>query len=439
MKILVIGQGGREHAICWKLQQSNKVTALYCAPGNGGIAAIAKCVEIKETDFEALAAFVEQEKIDLTVVGPENPLVEGIVDFFQAKGLKVYGPSKAAAMLEGSKAFAKEIMLKYGVPTAAYARFTEAAEALAYLDKQKAPIVIKADGLAAGKGVVVAQTITEAKAAVQDMLQDGKFGTAGSQVIIEEFLSGEELSLMAFVDGETVIPMVPAQDHKPVYDNDKGPNTGGMGTYSPVPQFDQAQVDRAVQDILLPVAKAMVAEGKPFQGVLYAGLMMTAAGPKVIEFNTRFGDPETQVVLPRLATDLVDIFLATVEHRLDQLEVSWKDQAVVSVILASPGYPESYPKGLAIHGLDPATAQIMQQDNQFASTLSAEELQQIMIFHAGTKMIENSLVTSGGRVLAVTGQGDTLEQARERAYAAVNQVNFQDMHYRKDIALKAFK
>lgn len=426
MKVLVIGQGGREHAICWKLSQSPKVDQVYCAPGNGGIAAIAKIVPLKESQVGELIQFVQENQIDLTFVGPEQPLTEGIVDQFEQAGLRIYGPSQAAAIIEGSKTFAKDLMKKYNIPTARYEVFTTEKEALEYLEQEQTqiPIVIKADGLAAGKGVVVAQTLAEAKQAVQDMMGGAKFGQAGYQVVIEEFLQGEELSLMAFVDGETVLPMVSAQDHKRVYDGDEGPNTGGMGAYSPVPQFGERDVQQAVQSILLPTAKAMVAEGRPFRGILYAGLMMTAEGPKVIEFNARFGDPETQVVLPRLQTDLVDVLEASLDGTLGDLRLEWSEDSVVTVVLASQGYPLEYPKGLEITGTE---------------RLLDQEQEGIFLFHAGTKQEGEKLVTSGGRVINVTAKGSTIQTAREKVYQALENVRFEGRQYRRDIGMKALK
>jgi phosphoribosylamine--glycine ligase len=422
MKVLVIGQGGREHTLVWKFKQSPRVSKVYCAPGNGGIASIAEIVPYKENQIKELIQFVKEEGIDLTFVGPENPLLDGIVDQFEEAGLRIYGPSKSAAIIEGSKSFAKDLMKKYNIPTGNYEVFTSKEEALAYLDQQGAPIVIKADGLAAGKGVVVAQTLEEAKQAVQEMMAEAKYGEAGHRVVIEEFLSGQELSLMAFVDGEVVVPMVPAQDHKPAYDGDRGPNTGGMGAYSPVPQMSEAEVEDAVQTVLLPTAKAMIQEGRPFTGILYAGLMMTTEGAKVIEFNARFGDPETEVVLPRLKTDLVEIIEATFDHKLDQLQVEWSEQAAVTVVLASEGYPNAYPKGRAITGAE--------------QWLEKEDT---VIFHAGTKKEDSQLVTSGGRVLAVTGLDKDLASAKAKAYQAIESIHFEGMHYRKDIGAKALR
>lgn len=420
MKILVIGQGGREHAIVWKLAQSPRVERIYCAPGNGGIAGLATLVPISVSDFSGLAQFAKDEGIDLTVVGPEDPLMDGIVDFFEARELPIFGPNKAAAIIEGSKTFAKELMQKYNIPTAEYAVFTNYEDAVRYVEEKGAPIVVKADGLAAGKGVTVAQTVEEAKEALRFIMVEEGFGKAGAQVVIEECLVGQEMTLLAFVDGETVKPMVPSQDHKPVFDGDRGPNTGGMGTYSPVPQFDESVVEQVVEQVLVPAARAMVAEGRPFRGVLYAGLMITEAGPKVIEFNCRFGDPETQVVLPRLESDLLDIFLATVQGELDQLEIRWKSDAAVCVIMASGGYPGSYEKGKEIRGLD-------RVDDE-----------QVVVFHAGTRRVDSgAIVTDGGRVLGVTALAPDLSQARDKAYAAVEKIEFDGAHYRKDIGQKA--
>ena len=422
MKILIIGQGGREHALAWKFKQSPRVQKVYCAPGNGGIGTVAEIVPLKETQIAELIQFAKENQIDLTFVGPENPLLDGIVDQFQEAGLRIYGPNQKAAIIEGSKSFTKHLMKKYNIPTGDYEVFTSADEALAYLDGQQAPIVVKADGLAAGKGVVVAETIDQAKQAVNEMMAEAKFGEAGHRVVIEEYLSGEELSLMAFVDGDVVIPMVPAQDHKPVFDGDKGPNTGGMGAYSPVPQMSSEQVEQAVQTILLPTAKAMIEEGRPFTGILYAGLMMTEKGPQVIEFNARFGDPETEVVLPRLKTDLVDIVEATLDHRLDQIQVEWLEDAAVTVVLASEGYPEAYPKGRTITG----TEQWIDQEA-------------VVVFHAGTQEQEGQLVTSGGRVMAVTAIAKDLSEARDKAYEAIKTIHFDGMHFRTDIGAKALK
>ncbi|WP_088830670.1 phosphoribosylamine--glycine ligase [Paenibacillus tyrfis] len=417
MRILVVGGGGREHAICWALKKSPKVTELYCAPGNGGIASVAECVPIQVNQFEEIAQFAIDHTIDLVVIGPDDPLSEGIVDHLEAKGLTVFGPRQNAAIIEGSKVFTKQLLRKYNIPTAAYESFERYEDAVAYLRRQQSPIVIKADGLAAGKGVVVAQTLDEAEKALHDIMVAKVFGESGNQVVIEEFLTGQEMSILSFVDGETVCPMVPAQDHKAVYDNDKGPNTGGMGTYSPLPHIPQAVIDESIETIIKPTAKAMVAEGRPFRGVLFAGLMLTPNGPKTIEFNARFGDPETQVVLPRLKTDLLDIFLAAVNGRLDQMEIEWSEEAAVCVILASEGYPASYPKGLPIEGL--------------------EDVQESIVFHAGTAVKDGAIVTNGGRVLGVTALGRDIAEARAKAYADADRIRFQGKHNRTDIAKKA--
>lgn len=424
MNVLVVGQGGREHAIVWKLAQNPKVNNIYCAPGNGGIAELAECVSIDVNDFPRLAEFARQRDVDLTVVGPEDPLLNGIVDYFRERDLRIFGPNRDAALIEGSKAFAKEIMRKYGIPTADYSSFDNYEEALAYIRSKGAPIVVKADGLAAGKGVTVAETLEEAEEALAFIMKEKGFGEAGARVVIEECLRGQEMTLLAFVDGETVKPMVPSQDHKPVYDGDKGPNTGGMGAYSPVPQIDDSIVQQVIEEVLHPTAKAMVAEGRPFRGVLYAGMILTENGPKVIEFNARFGDPETQVVLPRLETDLLDVFMAVTEGKLAELELKWKDEAALCVIMASGGYPGSYEKGKEIHGLE--------------SVVSQED---VVVFHAGTRQEQPGSghlpVTSGGRVLAVTALGCTLEEAQQKAYQAVEHISFAGAHYRKDIGNKA--
>ncbi len=420
MRVMVIGRGGREHAILWALRKSPKVTALYCAPGNGGISSIAECVPIQENRFEELSRFALDHAIDLVVVGPDDPLSDGIVDYMEDKGIAVYGPRKNAAIIEGSKVFTKRLLKKYGIPTAAYESFDNYDEALAYLRRQGAPIVIKADGLAAGKGVIVAATLEEAEKALHDMMVAKVFGAAGNQVVIEEFMQGQEMSILAFVDGHVVRPMVPSQDHKPAFDGDKGPNTGGMGTYSPLPHIAPSVVEQAIETIVKPAAAAMVQEGRPFRGVLYAGLMLTADGPKTVEFNSRFGDPEAQVVLPRLKTDLLDIMLATLDGRLQDVEIEWSEEAAVCVIAASEGYPGSYRKGLPIDGLD--------------------EVKESLIFHAGTALAEDGrLVTNGGRVLGVTALGKTIAEAREKAYADIRRIRFTGMHYRTDIAQKALQ
>ncbi|MFC4075610.1 phosphoribosylamine--glycine ligase [Salinithrix halophila] len=419
MQILIIGGGGREHALAWKLKQSPRVKKIYCAPGNGGIASVAECVpELAVDDAEGLARFAKEKQIDLTVVGPEAALLAGVVDAFEAEGLTIFGPNREAARVEGSKRYAKELMIKYGIPTGAFRAFSEAGEALAYVREQGAPIVIKADGLAAGKGVTVARTLEEAEEAVKRIMEDRAFGEAGAEIVVEEFLAGQEISLMAFVDGETVRPMVVAQDHKPVFDGDKGPNTGGMGAYSPVPQISDSIVERAVVEILQPMAKGMAVEGVRYRGVLYAGLMVTEEGPKVIEFNARFGDPETQVVLPRLADDLAPILWATAGGSLNEVALTWKDEAAVCIVMASGGYPGPYAKGAVITGLPADT-------------------EQGVVFHAGTELRKGNVVTAGGRVLGVTALGTSLQEARKSAYRLVDGVHFEDAHFRRDIGAKA--
>ncbi|HEY8530591.1 MAG TPA: phosphoribosylamine--glycine ligase [Paenibacillaceae bacterium] len=420
MNVLVIGGGGREHAICWSLAKSDKVSKLYCAPGNAGIARIAECVPIGPMQFDELVQFARDCGIDLVVVGPDDPLAGGIVDAFGAAGIPAFGPNKAAAEIEASKIFMKNLLRKYGIPTARYETFDDYEKALAYLRTQQAPIVVKADGLATGKGVTVARTMVEAEEALRRMMIDRVFGASGTRVVIEEFMEGQEMSLLAFVDGETVRPMVPSQDHKPVFDGDRGPNTGGMGTYSPLPHIDPAIVEAAVETIVKPTAAALVREGRPFRGVLYAGLMVTKEGPKVVEFNARFGDPEAQVVLPRLETDLVDIILATLNGSLDRIDIRWNDDAAVCVIMASEGYPGPYAKGRKIEGIEQAEA---------AGAL---------VFHAGTALdADGNLVTAGGRVLGVVGRGRDIAEARRRAYEACGMIRFEGAHYRKDIAMKA--
>lgn len=421
MRIMVIGGGGREHAIVWALNNSEKVKKIYCAPGNAGIAELAECAPIPVNRFADLIQFAIDHSVDLVVVGPDDPLAEGIVDAFEEQNIPTYGPRKNAAEIEGSKIFMKNLLKKYNIPTAKYETFTDYETALSYLREQEIPIVIKADGLAAGKGVTVAYSIEEAEQALHDMMVGKVFGESGGRVVIEEFLEGQEMSILAFVDGETVRAMVPAQDHKPIFDNDKGPNTGGMGTYTPLPHIDPALVEDAIENIIKPTAKAMVSEGRSFRGVLFAGLMMTKNGVKTIEFNARMGDPETQVVLPRLKTDLVDIILASINGRLDQLELEWSDEAAVCVIAASEGYPGNYPKGLVIEGLEAAKAQ------------------GALVFHAGTAEKDGKFVTNGGRVLGIVGRGRDIAEARARAYEAVSVIKFEGMQYRTDIAAKALK
>ncbi len=416
MRVLVIGGGGREHALVWKLAASPRVEKIYCAPGNPGIGALAECIDIDVKDNTALVTFAWENKIDLTVVGPEAPLANGVVDVFAAHGLKIFGPSQAAARIEGSKAFAKDLMKRYGIPTAGYGVFTDADDAKAYIKEQGAPIVVKADGLAAGKGVVVAMTEAEALAAVDMIMTDAVFGTAGARVVVEEFMQGEEASLLAFTDGRTVVPMVSAQDHKRVFDGDRGPNTGGMGAYAPAPVVTPAVLERVMTEILQPAVDAMRAEGCPYCGCLYAGLMITDAGPKVVEFNARFGDPETQVVLPLLDSDLTTVMEACIDGALDKATVSWRDEAAVCVVMAAGGYPGEYGKGDAISGLDAAAAA------------------GAVVFHAGTALKGDSVVTNGGRVLGVTAMDKDVLRAIEKAYAAVDKISFAGAHCRRDIA-----
>lgn len=424
MRILLIGGGGREHALAWKLAQSDKVEKIFAAPGNPGIAMLKKCscIDLKLDDLEKVADYAEEESIDLTVVGPEATLVAGIADVFKRRGLPVFGPSKAAAQLEGSKAFSKELMAKYNIPTAFFKICEDMETAKAYVKEKGAPIVVKADGLAAGKGVVVAMTEEEALEAIEEMMGDHKFGNAGARVVLEEYMEGEEASLLAFTDGKTVVPMLAAQDHKRIFDNDQGPNTGGMGTYAPAPVMTDILRLKATERILKPVVAAMAKEGTPYQGCLYAGLMIKDDVIKVVEFNCRFGDPETQVVLPLLESDLAEIMLACATGTLDQADVAWSDKAAVCVVMASGGYPESYETGKVITGLAEADAQ-----------------ENTVVFHAGTKNAAGSIVTAGGRVLGVTAVDDNIRAARNRAYAAVENIKFDGAFYRKDIAWRALK
>ncbi|MEM5623375.1 phosphoribosylamine--glycine ligase [Bacillus thuringiensis] len=417
MNVLVIGRGGREHALAWKFAQSEKVEKVYVAPGNKGMRDVATPVDIDENNFDALVLFAKENNVELTFVGPEIPLMNGIVDRFKEEGLRVFGPNKAAAVIEGSKAFTKELMKKYNIPTAAYETFTDYEEAVQYIEKVGAPIVIKADGLAAGKGVTVAMTLEEALQAVKEMLQDVKFGEASKKVVIEEFLDGQEFSLMAFVNGTTVHPMVIAQDHKRAFDGDKGPNTGGMGAYSPVPQIPESAVQEAIKTVLHPTAKAMIAENRSFTGILYAGLILTNDGPKVIEFNARFGDPETEVVLPRLENDLVDVCNAVLDE--SELTLQWSEEAVIGVVLASKGYPEAYKKGDIISGLD--------------------ALQDVIVFHAGTAMKHGDFVTNGGRVLFVACKANSLQEAKDKVYKEIGKIESDGLFYRGDIGYRAIR
>ncbi|MBQ8300773.1 MAG: phosphoribosylamine--glycine ligase [Clostridia bacterium] len=418
MKILVVGGGGREHAIVWKIAQSPKVDKIYCAPGNGGIAEIAECVNIGATDIDAMVKFAKDEAIDLVMVAPDDPLVLGMVDAMEKAGIRTFGPRANAAIIEGSKAFSKELMKKYNIPTAGYEVFTDSASAIEYIKKGTFPTVIKADGLALGKGVIIAQNLEEAETAVHEMIDDGKFGKSGSRVVIEEFLTGPEVSVLAFTDGKTVKPMVSAQDHKRAYDNDEGLNTGGMGTFSPSRLYDDAKAAECMENIFIPTINAMSSEGRPFKGVIYFGLMMTPNGVKVIEYNARFGDPETQVVLPRLKTDLVEIMEAVIDERLDEIEIEWEDNAAVCVVMASGGYPVEYKKGYEISGLD--------------------NVGDLTVFHAGTALKDGKIVTNGGRVLGVTAVGSDLDEAIKNAYAGVAKISWTDEFHRSDIGIKKY-
>ncbi|MFZ5776112.1 MAG: phosphoribosylamine--glycine ligase [Thermodesulfobacteriota bacterium] len=420
MKVLVVGSGGREHAMIWKLKQSPRVEAIFCAPGNAGIGGMATCVAIGATDIDGLAAFAKQEGIGLTVVGPEVPLTLGIVDRFEREGLRIFGPRQNAATLEGSKAFMKDILKKYNIPSARHETFASRDEALACVEWWGAPLVVKTDGLAAGKGVIVAQTIEEARAAVDLMMRDQAFGEAGDRVVIEEFLPGEEASFLAFTDGKTVLPLPTSQDHKAIYDGDQGPNTGGMGAYSPAPVVTESIHRQAMEQVMLPTVKAMEAEGCPYKGVLYAGLMIKDGVAKVLEFNCRFGDPEAQPLLMRIKNDLVEVMEAVIDGRLDQVSLEIDPRPTVCVVMAAGGYPGDYQKGDAISGLDRAAGH-----------------QEVVVFHAGTAEKGGKVVTNGGRVLGVTAVGDTLRQAIDRAYGAVGEISWNGCYYRKDIGWKA--
>ena len=421
MKVLVVGSGGREHAIVWKLKQSPKAEKIYCAPGNAGIAQDAECVPIAAMEIDKLVKFAKDEKIDFTIIGMDDPLVAGIVDAFEAEGLKVFGPRKNAAIIEGSKAFSKDLMKKYGIPTAKYETFDNYDDAKAYVLSQSVPIVVKADGLALGKGVLICNTHEEAVAALDEIMVDKKFGASGSKVVIEEFLTGPEVSVLSFCDGKTVVPMVSAQDHKRAFDNDEGLNTGGMGTFSPSRIYTKEINDECMEKIFKPTVAAMAAEGRTFVGVLYFGLMLTKDGMKVIEYNARFGDPETQVILPRLKTDMLEIMEACVDGTLDKMNIEWYDNAAVCVVEASGGYPVSYEKGFEITGLD-----------------EAAKRDDIVVFHAGTALKDGKLVTNGGRVLGITGIGKDLDEARKIAYEGVELVNFEKKHFRHDIGIKKY-
>ena len=416
MTILIVGGGGREHAIAYAVSKSPNVEKIYCAPGNAGIAEIAECADIQVMDFEEMARFAKKIKADLVIVGPDDPLAGGIVDVMQGYGLKVFGPDSKAAILEGSKAFSKDLMKKYGIPTAAYETFDDADKALAYLEKAKYPIVLKADGLALGKGVLICNSLDEAKAGVKEIMLDKKFGTAGNRMVIEEYMTGREVSVFTFTDGKTIKVMSSAQDHKRAGDGDTGLNTGGMGTFSPSP-FYTAKIDEyCKKNIYKPTVEAMAAEGRPFKGVIFFGLMLTEDGPKVLEFNARFGDPEAQVVLPRMKNDIIDVMLACVDGTLGKIKLEFEDNAAVCVMLASSGYPGKYERGFVISGLD-----------------RFKDKEGYYVFHSGTKKTGKGVITNGGRVLGVTAKGDTLLDARARAYEAVEWIDFDNKYFRHDI------
>lgn len=420
MRILVVGSGGREHALCWKIAQSPHCDELFCAPGNGGIGRVAECVQIKAEEIEQLGDFAEENDIDLTVVGPERPLIAGICDHFRSRGLAIYGPNAAAAQLEGSKAFTNDLVQRAGAPGKTFEVFDNAEAARKYIRRQGAPIVVKADGDAAGKGVVVAETVDDALDAVDRCMIEREFGAAGDRVVVEEFLEGQECSIKVFCDGETIIPMVPSQDYKRVYDGDEGPNTGGMGCYSPVPVVTPTVFDQVIDQIVKPTVEQMAEDGNPYTGTLYAGIILTEDGPRLLEYNCRFGDPETQVVLPRLESDLIELLLATTEGRLSDVEAKWTDDVAVCVVCASGGYPGSYETGKQITGLKEANA----EDG-------------VVVFHAGTERMGRRYFTAGGRVLGVTAMGPTFGEARDLAYHAVGLIDFDDMYFRTDIAERA--
>jgi phosphoribosylamine--glycine ligase len=425
MNVLVVGSGGREHALVWKLSQSARLSRLYCAPGNAGIEQVAQCVPIASDEIEKLKAFAQAERIDLTVVGPEIPLALGIADEFRKAKLRIFGPTRGAARIESSKIFAKELMLRHRVRTPAAETFEDVGAALQYIRQRPVPVVVKADGLAQGKGVVVATSMEEAIQAVRDMLEHGSFGGAGRRVIVEEFLDGEELTVMAFTDGKAVVPMIACQDHKRVGDGDSGPNTGGMGAYAPAPLATPALLRVVQEEVFHPIVQALSRLGSPFQGVLYAGLMIVRGVPYVLEFNARFGDPETQAVLPLLESDLLEVLDAVVDHRLDQIKVQWRNAAAVCIVLTSAGYPGAYTTGVPIRGL--------------ADRADRSDPNEVLVFHAGTKRQNGAIVTAGGRVLGVTGLGSSLLQARERAYEAARNISFEGCHLRTDIAMRALR
>lgn len=417
MKILIIGGGGREHAIAWKLNSENNVNKIYCAPGNAGISEIAECLNINDSDIEKLLQFAKKEQIDLTIVGPEVPLVKGIVDEFEKEGLRVFGPNKECSQLEGSKAFSKEFMIRHNIPTAKYKEYTNLDEAISEIDSFGYPVVIKADGLAAGKGVVIPQNREEAIITLKEMMSDKKFGSAGDKIVVEEFLEGIETSILAFVDNNTIVPMVSAKDHKRIYNHEQGPNTGGMGTFSPSEIYTEELSKEVSEKVLNKTLEGFKKDGLDYKGILFIGLMITGDGAKVLEYNVRFGDPETQSVLFRLETDLHEIMEAILENRLKDIDINYKKEEAVCVILTSGGYPESYEKGKVISGLE---------------NLDKD----IVVFHSGTKMLDNNLVTNGGRVLGITAKASSVEDAAKKVYENIKRINFEGMHYRNDIGME---
>ena len=419
MKILVVGSGGREHAILWKLKQSPRVTNLYCAPGNGGISEISECVPINAMDIDRIVAFAQKEAIDMVVVAPDDPLASGMVDALENAGIRALGPRKNAAIIEASKVFSKDLMKKYNIPSAAYESFSDSKSAKEYIKTAKLPLVVKADGLALGKGVLICNTTEEALEAVSSIMDDKRFGAAGQRIVVEEYMTGPEVSVLAFTDGKTIIPMVSSQDHKRAFDNDQGLNTGGMGAFSPSRVYTKELQEECMKTIFVPTISAMNIEGRPFKGILYFGLMLTSEGPKVLEYNARFGDPETQVVLPRLENDLVEVFDAIIDEKLGTIDLSWKENCAVCVVMASGGYPESYIKGYEITGIE-----------------SIKNLDDTIVFHAGTKKENGKFYTNGGRVLGVASVADDIDKAREKAYKAVSTISFKDAHFRKDIGIK---
>lgn len=416
MDILIVGSGGREHAIAWAAAKSPKADKIYCAPGNAGIAEFAECVDIKAMEFDKLVAFAKEKQIGLTIIGMDDPLVGGVVDAFEAEGLRVFGPRRNAAIIEGSKAFSKDLMKKYNIPTASYENFTDPEQALAYLDTVKMPIVLKADGLALGKGVLICETLEEAKAGVKTLMLDKQFGDAGNEIVIEEFMTGREVSVLAFCDGKTIRCMTSAQDHKRAKDGDKGLNTGGMGTFSPSPFYTKEVEEFCEKYVYQPTMDAMASEGRPFTGILFTGLMLTEDGPKVLEYNARFGDPEAQVVLPRMKNDMIEVMEACIDGKLSDITLEFEENAAVCVVLASDGYPEKYEKGFEIKGLD----KFKNQDDYY-------------VFHAGTKFDGDRIVTNGGRVLGVVAKGDDLKAARKNAYEAAEWIDFENKYKRNDI------